>query len=249
MKATLLALLTLGSLAMADQAITLTPCYSDSIKTTNNFGSQGIVFTLKTGAERYNQVLPATGTVNLTSIEIAMSGNYTDAETKLSDKTLIVTDSTGVIVGFSAYGDTKTANHKEDWGWNADRNFTTWSDFTRADMQEKPITLNMGDEYHLYFMKSEDVIDLWTVLAFSQNPVNISTEDVTKSNARYTVVGNYSGASDREYGLVSDLQGTGTGTTWAPLMGVTVQNSNVPEPTTGTLSLLALAGLCIRRRK
>lgn len=28
-----------------------------------------------------------------------------------------------------------------------------------------------------------------------------------------------------------------------------VQNKNVPEPTTGTLSLLALAGLCARRRK
>ena len=51
-----------------------------------------------------------------------------------------------------------------------------------------------------------------------------------------------------KYGTVS-LTNEALTTQADVLKFIGVQNKNVPEPTTGTLSLLALAGLCARRRK
>ena len=247
MKATLLAILTLGSLAMADQALTLAPYAEVGSTGIGNGDSDGIVFTLKGASERTqilnDAVMPATGTtVTLTSIEIAnRSGNDS-----LKNYAAVITDASGHILGWDADPVSSSKSHKPDWELDYTRNYVTYSDFYNPSEFGAPITLTVGEEYHIYFSAGDQQYDLW---------VESMGEGLMKSGLYTkvgfsTVDGKHDSATARDYGFINGVGAASVNMAqWAPAMGVTIAFSNVPEPTTGTLSLLALAGLCIRRRK
>ena len=84
---------------------------------------------------------------------------------------------------------------------------------------------------------------------FTNGPIITELSDISVT---------YSGSVSMGAGVFKDENGavlTGTnGTvdatdTWVPIAKVTLSTPAVPEPTTATLSLLALAGLCARRRR
>lgn len=247
MKATLLALLTLGSLAMAadSQPLTIIPQVEGA--SAGNYDT--IVFTLTNEGAR-TSILGSeklTSTMTLSSIELA-GRDKTEA---LKDWYPVITDATGLVVGFSRTpSTTRVVSHKTDWGWDYTRSFATFEDFENADLSGDSLVLTLGQGYRLYLGDSAQVMELYQALYGATlgitDPVTISSNYYTPGVIKVTTAGQYDAASANEYGLMNS--GNIAGPTWAPLMGVTVQN-NVPEPTTGTLSLLALAGLCIRRRK
>ena len=242
--------MTLGSLAMAaEQALTLAPYATVSPVTSIDGGnSDGLVFTLKSGSERTqilnNAVMPATGTtVTLTSIEIANKSG----QDGLKNYAAVITDDSGKLLGWCLESTTKNVTHKDDWGLDYTRNYTTYSDFSVFD-EVTPVTLTVGKEYHVYFAASSQQYDVWE--SYLAGDGVIATELYTKASF-LTVNGKFDGSTAREYGFINGVGAAETNMkTWAPALGVTISYTpQVPEPTTGTLSLLALAGLCIRRRK
>lgn len=249
MKKTLIALLALGSLAMAEeQALTLAPYAEVGVTQAGKGNSDGLVFTLKGSSERTQilneAVMPATGTtVNLVSIEIA---NRPDPTVALGECAAVITDATGNLLGWSPNPTTKSVSHKNDWGLDYTRNYVTYSDFSAFD-DMTPVTLTVGQEYHIYFASGDQQYDLMMDYYYGDG---VMTSDFYTTVGFTTVDGTHSTDTARDYGFIS---GAGAASInmgqWAPAMGITVSYSKVPEPTTGTLSLLALAGLCIRRRK
>ena len=252
MKATLLALMTLGSLAMAaeePQTLTIVPSTPPNAK---GGDYDAIVFTLTNGGSRTSVVGEAalTPTVILDSIQLA--GRNEDLGV-LAGWCPIITDATETVIGFSMTPSTTVkTTHADDWGLAYTRSWATLTGFANADLKsEVPLTLNLNQEYRLYLGTQDQVYDLFQALFgpsyLDADPVKITSAYYTSRAIKVTTAGEYGEASAAELGFMND--GSPVGPTWAPMMGITVQNNNVPEPTTGTLSLLALAGLCIRRRK
>ena len=261
MKATLLALLTLGSLAMAAEPAetsTLVVDYSNLVDGKDETGignSDGVVFTLSDDASRFKfyEGSALTSTVTLQSIEIAEGNNSMTDANKISNKSAIITNSAGLVLGWSEHASTAHVHHQNDWGTaKYTRDFTTFSEFTSADWVSESITLSMDESYYVYFGTDEQMSALFQATRPAEiggpaTPVTISSDYYTQ--VRFTTAGKFSVDTAAEYGFISGASAAPNMKDYAPMMGITVQNNKVPEPTTGALSLLALAGLCIRRRK
>lgn len=248
MKKTLIALLALGSLTMAEeQALTLAPYAEIGVTSVGNGDSDGIVFTLKSTSVRTqildDAIMPGVGTtVNLTSIEVA---NRTGQDS-LKNYAAVITDASGNLLGWSPDSSTSSVSHKNDWGLDYTRNYTTYSNFSAFD-QVTPVTLTVGQEYHVYFSAGNQQYDVVEEFFLGDG---VMKSGLYTQVGFLTVDGKHSADTARDYGFISGVGGASVNMAqWAPAMGVTVAYSNVPEPTTGTLSLLALAGLCARRRK
>ena len=244
--------MTLGSLAMAAEepkALTIVPSTPAKAEGGNY---DAIVFTLTNDVDRTTVLGGAELTPTVTLDNIQLAGRDKTLET-LAGWCPVITDATGLVVGFSMTPSTTSViTHADDWGLAYTRSWATLTGFANADLKsEVPLTLNLNKEYRLYLGTQDQVYDLFQALYgasyLDADPVTISAEYYTSRAIKVTTAGEYDGASAAELGFMND--GGRVGTTWAPMMGITVQNNNVPEPTTGTLSLLALAGLCIRRRK
>lgn len=254
--------MTLGSLALAAEPATTSTVVVDysNLSGGDHTGignTDGVIFTLSNDATRFKLYdgTALTSTVALQSIEIAEGGDkgsMTDAN-KISTKTAIVTDSAGLVLGWSQSKSTVSRAHDTDWGTNKyTRNFTTFSNFMAADGVSEAITLSTGESYYVYFGTSEQVWALYEATLPKEfggpaTPVTMTSEYYTQ--VRVTTSGTFDEATAAQYSFINGAPAALNMKAYAPMMGVTVQNINVPEPTTGTLSLLALAGLCIRRRK
>ena len=254
--------MTLGSLAMAaeePQEITLVTDSTYIVSETVNCNAgnyDAVVFTLTNDASRFRSLSgeDLTSTVSLSSIMIAKG---TGSGTPIADKSIIVTDADGLVLGYSTEaGATGSKSGKTIWndqGLAYTRDFTTWSSIVDAADISKSLTLSLGSQYCVYFATENQISDVRDLLVGAAlgigDPVNVLTYqgDSLYTRVRLSAIGSYATTSVAEYAFMNG--GTYQGSEYAPYMGVTVQNQNVPEPTTGTLSLLALAGLCIRRRK
>lgn len=255
--------MTLGSLALAAEPATTSTVvvdYSNTVgekEATGIANSDGVIFTLSNNASRFKLYdgTALTSTVALQSIEIAEGHNNMNDGNKISNKTAIVTDSDGLVLGWSQSKSTAYIHHADDWGTaKYTRNFTTFSNFWAADGVSEAITLSTGESYYVYFGTSEQVYSLYeaTLPEVPGGPakaVTMTSEYFTQ--VRVATPGKFDEATAEQYSFISGAPAALNPNlkAYAPMMGVTVQNSKVPEPTTGTLSLLALAGLCIRRRK
>ena len=145
-----------------------------------------------------------------------------------ADYQLYITDANNVFLGASSvYTKAEDSN---------DAVFTFSTD----------ITLNINATYYAYTWKTTDnAINTWvageTVLA--------GGKFYSLGNIAATNGGNGLTADNASnWGLISSQKGLAS-TTFAPVMSISATAIRVPEPTTATLSLLALAGLAARRRR
>lgn len=249
MKATLFTLLALGSFAMADEpAVTL----SDMLFTTtvpqdkgNSGGSYGgIVMTISEDNDRLTtkQTWTLGDTYQLTSIELADRNLHSTA---LKDTLLILADANNKFMASSGIATLNDAKHDSDWGWDYTRPFATYTSF--LDKDDKAVTLNVGTQYRL-FVTTEEKLE-----SFFQSGVDtLSINDVNTPDLFACGKGTYDTDTVTNLGFLTKTANLAlTAQGYAPLVGITVSpvSAPVPEPATGTLSLLALAGLAARRRR
>lgn len=114
---------------------------------------------------------------------------------------------------------------------------------TIGDTENTYALAHYDDKLHFYI----NDVDVTTYLA----EVSGKTGDATDFQKVFQGL-NQTGVAVAKIGYaneIGNLQGADAGTQISSLIVSTVTTPPVPEPTTGTLSLLALAGLCARRRK
>ncbi|MBQ8478952.1 MAG: PEP-CTERM sorting domain-containing protein [Akkermansia sp.] len=220
MKKTLITLLATAACVMGADEWTLST--TDAYSGNQGGSYTGVAFTLSaTDTQRFTV---EGGTLDelatLCSITITERGGY-DWE----DRVLYITDANNVYLGASS-----TFTKQE--GSN-DAVFTF----------DDSITLNTANTYYAYFWKPSDkAYESW-----------VAGETVIGSGKYYSVHcaavgGSYTGANASNWGLMNGQKSLAS-TGFAPVMTIEVSSLSVPEPTTATLSLLALAGLAARRRR
>lgn len=236
MKKTLIAILALSGLAMAEQELTWsfgTTAYEQS----NNGGSySGVAFKLSTGSDRYTSDVFAFDQISsatLTSIQIlSRNNNDTDIPVTLS---LIVVDGDGALLGVSS-SHTHTAAQMN--GLQYTRSISTFS----FDTEEAPITLSTNTNYYAYFVTEEKADELTNDFVLTSDNYGQTVTSATlfayQGKNPYT-------DSAANWGLQNGFKSVASAG-FVPNMKV---NVTVPEPATATLSLLALAGLAARRRR
>ncbi len=238
MKATLLALLTLGSLAFGldtSQALTLSTDFTKGSSSGGN-GYTGIAFQLTPGTDRYtnSNLLTENATYELTGITIQWRNN-TNPTTKVEDGVqLVVTNASDQkVLGISNSITSLVAGPLP--GKEGDQINLAVHTF------ETPITLALKTPYYAFYVTDAKVQDIEVgqpLTVASVAPVNLMAQGGASA---YT-------NPNTDFGTAQGLAPYGPN--FAPIGYLSItKKSNVPEPTTGTLSLLALAGLCIRRRK
>lgn len=237
MKATLLALLTLGSLAFGldtSQALTLSTDFAKG-GSTGGDGYSGIAFQLTPDTDRYvgSNLLTEDATYKLTGITIQWR-NHGGATKVVNGVQLVVTNASDMVV--LGVSNSITSLVTDDIpGKTAATNLAVHTFGT-------PVALSLETPYYAFYVANADIDNVEvgeTLSAAYLGSVNLMAQGANPSP--YT-----GGAQDFSF-TKADAP---TSQTFAPIGYLTVtKNSNVPEPMTGTLSLLALAGLCIRRRK
>ena len=241
---------------MAAEVSTTVATQWESGRSGSNNNQCGISFILTPEAVRYaslgEKVLPAEGTVvTLTSIEIG-NGQAQGATLRPQSNLLpIITDADGYLVAFgTSTGQTVQRQNGSYYGgnWDYTRDFTTWSSFLAPTLSSSTISLEVGEQYMLFLMDGTQSGELLQAVMGSYGQPFLVTSNYYKDTVRYFSGGSYDQESTAQYGFIN-ADRTAASLDQAPIMAVTVAYSEVPEPTTGTLSLLALAGLCIRRRK
>ncbi len=221
MKKTLITLLSLGCVAMADSlTLSTTPEYNG----TEGGGYCGVVFTLGADdAERFTLSAGELGSqVTLATISLTERGNK-DLE---SDRVLYITDSNNTYLGSSAVF-TKTEG----------------SDVAVFNFGDA-LTLNTGDTYYAYMTTSGSVAS-WVAGETTVPGGQYYSGQLAASG------GSLTGTTATNWGLLNGQKNAASTTFAPVMSIVVnpVASANIPEPATATLSLLALAGLAARRRR
>ncbi len=222
MKKTIIALLALGTGVMASDGwvMSTTPEYNGS----QGGSYAGIAFTLGSNdTTRFTTTGEAvlSEQVELVSISLTERGGNDLA----ADRILYITDAKNVYLGSSAV-------YTKDAGTDV-----AVFDFGGA------ITLNTSDTYYAYMMNSAGD-DAWVV-----GETTVSAGQYY--SAQLAAAGGSLSSSAANWGLLNAQKGLAS-TAYAPVMSIVTTPAvapAVPEPTTATLSLLALAGLAARRRR
>ncbi len=224
MKKTIIALMALAGVAMADTVdTTFTTTNAVSTKA-DNYSAAGFAFTLSGTA--LSTVSTPTGTtwattgsiVELTSITLVTGSR--DATIEPGKHYLVITDTSKNIIGWSTSANSAVGE-------------STWT-FTAGN--DKAVTLNTNTTYYVF---AENSYTAGATLSPDSCDLRVGTSGVVD----YT-----SGVGTTYTGLsFIDANGTSKSTRYAP--AVTIITKAIPEPTTATLSLLALAGLAARRRR
>lgn len=243
MKATLLTLLAMMSVAAAantdpiDVTWTFTnlekPNSTDPTTTNRPYTRSGISFVLQADATSYkltSSMPEATlgKSISLDSITLPyLNSAY-------SNMWGIICNSSGTVIGIS----TSRAACASD------------GDLT---FNYSNLELNTGERYGLVFFVSANVTTQTAMLNWiSNNNWSVSGTNAHQ-NVKFTAVtsdyttGELLSISDKN----SNFSPSNTDDIFLPGISIVGHTTiaPIPEPTTGTLSLLALAGLCIRRRK
>lgn len=259
MKKTLIALLTLGSVALADQNVTYTGTGENQLTWEGTLG--GIEYTKALNPSTpQNWLSDAYNTPNITGGGFH-AGNYTVSMWLDSSSLTSVTDTKMLFAYSGAYsGVTNPAYNGVVWN-GADKTLSIGrGTFTASNMSfvfwnsdyRTTQSITLGNSELVNITLAVQGANQSQIASVYVNGTLIQTLDSYNGNmnngTESTVMRTYLNNSNFSYGEVTlanelkDAQGV------VAMMGLT-EKPVVPEPTTGTLSLLALAGLCARRRK
>lgn len=234
MKKTLIALLALGSMAMADEeeVALSSPAWTDkSGYTSFDFVLDGSWLTKDPEASKLTE------TVNLVGITLDAAATWYNKESTHRNQG----------AGVAIY-------KKSDNVWNYVGSSSWQTGYGASQTQSRQMTFFIDDglalssttTYTAVFYGNKDAFDE-LALGSTLTSLKGAGDAPTKENPIVAFGMKSVTPSDADFALY-DNNGQLL-LNQSPWVTFTVQNTNIPEPTTGTLSLLALAGLCIRRRK
>ena len=222
MKKTIIALMALAGVAMAGTVDT-TFTTTNAVNTkASKYSAAGFAFTLSGTA--FSTTSSPVGTewaTTGTMVELTSISLITGSrnDNEPGKHYLVITDTSKNVIGWSTSANSAVGE-------------STWT-FTAGN--DKAVTLNTNTTYYVFAENSYTAGTSWT-------PDSCDLRLGTDGVADYT-----SGVGTTYTGL-SFIKSDGTSETrYAP--AVTIKTKAIPEPTTATLSLLALAGLAARRRR
>ena len=160
-------------------------------------------------------------TLNLDSIELLTRNNESYSNVKLAVYEYVSDNTTGTYLGSSSV---------ESYATN------TLTTFEFSDL-----TINKGTRYQFMFVKADATdSDLTTFDGYKEQSMIWGIA---------TTADKYAGTLPTGWGIYTNNTINGWSDHRMPVMTVNTSAPVVPEPTTATLSLLALAGLAARRRR
>ncbi len=237
MKKTIIALLSLTAIAIADEATDVLYTSTSNGTAASNYEAKGFAFNLS-GTALTTTSTPSSydfsDSVTLSSISLTVRDvENNDSEDKDGRHIIVITDSALTIQGWSS-NESDTATDAKEYSF-------TWN-FAN-------VTLDTDTTYYAIAYDANASLTLGTTLSQADERIEFGTNGVSD----YGVGGlSLDGASTGKTGLMflnaNNNYALNTGQTrYAP--NVTIVTKMIPEPTTATLSLLALAGLAARRRR
>ena len=244
MKKTLITLLALASVAVAADAGTEFTTTNSVTTTDSNYGCKGFIFNLNGSAFSTTSDPSGSaieGMVELTSITLTTgSSAYWAQDGKYS---LVITDTDFSIIGWS----TTLSTASTTYTWN----FVSDADNTPVVLDSSKDYLVLADSSTSFtagdtLIKNNKVIRLGSGGVINYGVGNLdfsSTSASTYSGLEFIAVADPGDNSAYESYTIDNS------TQYAPNVIFETKAVAVPEPTTATLSLLALAGLAARRRR
>ena len=244
MKRTLIALMALTGMLMASEVDTTFTTTNSVTATASNFSCKGFIFNLN-GSALTSTSTPSgaeiEGLVELTSITLTTGVRSQGGWAEDGVYSLVITDTDFSIIGWSTA--LSTANTTFTW------TFVSSADGT-------PVILDASKDY-LVLADSATSFTEGDTLIKNNKVIRLGTNGVSNYGA-----GNldFSSTSASLYSGLAGIKVVDPGDN-NPYASYTIDVSNqyapkvtfetklVPEPTTATLSLLALAGLAARRRR
>lgn len=238
MKKTLLTLMTAAGMAIAGSDDVWTLTATSTSETTGSCDPYGLVFDIDagngyrkdvTGPEGYAaQQELALQTITLGIGDIADGTNIVLMGNLVG--TAVEATGTGDLLAYIAYSDIQKSSNE-----------------ATLDFSTLGVTLTQGESYRLFFTATD--------FSSTETGTQITIND---SNKAHITMSGYQGGGDTtqraHLGFLGSGLGPGLNQAWTPVVSMVVAavdsgETNVPEPATCTLSLLALAGLCARRRR
>ena len=227
MKKTLIALVALACAAFAETDPVWTVTSTAPTTTTTNCNPYGLVFDLKSGDGYRKTVSGPEGyegaeILTLRTITLGTTATSVNCNFVLLGNLTAASDAatkTGDLLGFISKNDVALADGA-----------------AVLDFTEQNITLKQSASYRLFFTTT----DYSTTTVGSQ----ITLSGNTTFNMTGLEVAN-TGSQRVHLGFLGSGSGPGLNQAWTPVAKMTL----VPEPATATMSLLALAGMAVRRRR
>ena len=236
MKKTIIALLSLTAIAIADEATDVLYTSTSNGTAASGYEAHGFAFNLS-GTALTTTSTPSSydfsDSVTLSSISLTVRDvTNNTSEDKDGKHIIVITDSDLKIQGWSSnVSDTATDAEGYSFTWNF------------AD-----VTLDTDTTYYAIAYDANVSLTLGATLARVSEVMQFGTNGVSDYGTNGL---SFDGASTGKTGLMFLNAGSyainTAQTQYAP--NVTIVTKMIPEPTTATLSLLALAGLAARRRR
>ncbi len=238
MKKTLITLMSLAGIAFANEGVTYTSTPSSGTNA-SGYEARGFAFNLTGSALQTTPSIQGealTELVTLETITFTTRDNSSKGEGRDGLFYIVITDDSLNILGWSDAAPEKEGSF-------------TWS------FENSPITLSKDKAYFAIAYENVSALQENTTLTAESTPENMqfgtnAVRDFGAGNLNFTDASN-----GKKTGLMY-LNGGSYGintvqTQYAPNVTIVTSavTTTVPEPTTATLSLLALAGLASRRRR
>lgn len=241
MKKTLIAIMALAGVALAE-----TTTFTSTTSNTNLGGFGGVDFSISEAGwlsstsmdyDTYNALSLESVTLSMYNTWYTNNNMTTGFGIGIYEKTVTNGIATWTLIG------------KTDWFTHTGNSYTGTHTFT----VEGTVTLDTESTYTLAFFAGKDYLAGLEIgstrnsMAGANEWKNSSPSSTTDTLAAVGLRGVKSDATGSV--LMYNPTDKGTQTGWTPNVTLTGTAVLIPEPTTATLSLLALAGLAVRRRR
>ncbi|MGN0836866.1 MAG: PEP-CTERM sorting domain-containing protein [Akkermansia sp.] len=201
---------------------------------------KGLIFTLSDNA-RLDISQPTTYTTLPTTLQLDSITLWSRSDGTIGEGCIYITDKDNTILAFSDHNSGASSN-----GGSVVYNFQSTSDIFSSSTTSNCLTLSYGSTYKIFYLSGSAT----SIAAYSWATVG-TVLDGLKQNDMALATATSATASSTNVADCGTLTGLDTlsSNTWGAQMKIVTHSIATPEPTTATLSLLALAGLITRRRR